>query len=392
MFESAATLVWPRRMKNRELATARYGDLPARIIPHLDRGDPLADAALEALRAASVSEREQAIESALNDDGGKVPEPLAALVASARQRPVWLDEERLGRAHEVFLRAGLLGGIALGLCSLVHGYAAPAGNKPLAFSGRLKERADRRLAETGKFVADVTEREGLRPGARGWRSVLRVRLMHAQVRRLLLESGRWSVEDWSHPINQHDMLATILLFSCVFIDGIRKLGVHVSPEEADDYQHLFRYVGVLIGVEPTLLPTTHVEAMRLANLIRLTQGPPDEDSRELVSALLDGPLRTTKTAADRRRAERQVAVARGICRGLIGDELADALGLTRDAHRLWVPSMRATLHVLETLRQRLPHVNDFVQGLGRRYWDASVRHGLRGVPARYELPQHLAGA
>jgi hypothetical protein len=220
---------------------------------------------------------------------------------------------------------------------------------------------------------------------------LRVRLMHAQVRRLLLDSGRWSFDDWSHPINQHDMLATILLFSCVFIDGIRKLGVHVTAEEADDYQHLFRYVGELIGVEPALLPATHAEAMRLAELIRLTQGAPDEDSRELVSALIDGPLSTAKTADERKRAQRQVAVARGICRGLIGEELADALGLARDAHRLWVPSLRSTFHVLETLRRHLPHVNDVVQALGRRYWAASVSRGLRGVPARYELPQQLAG-
>jgi hypothetical protein len=188
------------------------------------------------------------------------------------------------------------------------------------------------------------------------------------------------------------MLATILLFSCVFIDGIRKLGVHVTTQEADDYQHLFRYVGELIGVEPTLLPTTHAEGMRLAQLIRLTQGAPDEDSRELVSALIDGPLRAAKTDDERQVALRQVAVARGICRGLIGDELADALGLARDRHRLWVPSMRATLRVLETLRRNLPRVNDFVQRLGGQYWDASVRRGLRGVPARYEFPQHLARA
>jgi hypothetical protein len=379
-------------MKNRELACARYGDLAERLVPYLEQADLLADAAVQTLTGLPVPEREAAIELALSDSSAGVPRALGELVASARRVPVWLDEARLERAHEVFLRAGLLGGISLGLCSLVHGYAAPAGNKPLAFSGRLKERADRRLAETGRFVTDVTQLGGLQPGAPGWRSVLRVRLMHAQVRRLLLASGRWSCEDWSHPINQHDMLATILLFSCVFIGGVRKLGVHVTAQEADDYQHLFRYVGELIGVAPALLPATHAEAMRLAELIRLTQDAPDQDSRELVSALIEGPLRTAKTDDARKRAETQVAVARGICRGLIGDELADALGLARDRHRLWVPSVRATLHVLETLRRRLPRVNYFVQHLGSRYWDASVRRGLRGVPARYELPQHLAGA
>ena len=380
---------WPRRMKNRERARARFGQLPERLVPYLERVDPGADAAVAALASRSAAEREAAIEAALTDGASMVPE-IDALVAAARAVPGWLDEARLLRAHEVFLRAGMLGGISLGLCSLVHGYAAPAGNKPLAFSGRLKERADRRLAETGKFVTAVTEAHGLKPGALGWRSVLRVRLMHAQVRRLLLESGRWSFDDWSHPLNQHDMLATILLFSCVFIDGIRRLGVHVTAQEADDYQHLFRYVGELIGVEPALLPTTHAEAMRLAEVIRLTQGAPDEDSRELVRALIEGPLRAAGTADERKRAERQVAVARGISRGLIGDELADALGLPRDRNRYLVTGIRVTLHGLEKLRRSIPRVNDFVQHLGSRYWDATVRRGLRGVPARYELPQRLA--
>lgn len=387
---SASVMAWPQRIKNREQACARFGELPTRLVPYLDRSDPSGDAAVVALSGLAADQREATIESALDGGPSPVPDELARLVATARQVPPWLDEERLQRAHEVFLRAGLLGGITLGLCSLVHGYAAPAGNKPLAFSGRLKERAERRLAETGRFVTAVTEAGGLKPSSPGFRMVLRVRLMHAQVRRLLLESGRWSHDQWSHPINQHDMLATILLFSCIFVDGIRKLGVHVSAQEADDYQHLFRYVGELIGVESALLPTTFSEAMRLARFIRLTQGDPDTDSRELVSALIDAPLRTAKTPEQRKRAERQVAVSRGLCRGLVGDELADALGLPRDRHRLLVPSMRVALNVLETLRRNLPHVNDFVQGLGSRYWDATVRRGLAGVPARFELPQRLA--
>jgi hypothetical protein len=377
-------------MKNIDQARARFGALPARLVPYFERSDPLADAVVEALRSSPASEREAVIEAALSGNERAVPPPLRELVAAASQVPFWVDESRLASAHEVFLRSGVLGGITLGLCSLVHGYAAPAGNKPLSFSGRLKERADRRLAETGKFVTAVTELGGLQPGALGWRLVLRVRLMHAQVRQLLLDSGRWSSDDWSHPINQHDMLATILLFSCVFIDGIRKLGVHVTPREADDYQHLFRYVGELIGVAPELLPATHTEAMRLGELMRLTQGAPDDDSRELVKALLEGPLRAAKTESERVRAERQVAVARGLCRGLIGDRLADELGLTRDHHRYWVSGVRTTLQVLETLRRRLPRVNDLVQHLGGRYWEASVRRGLGGVPASYELPQRLA--
>jgi hypothetical protein len=215
--------------------------------------------------------------------------------------------------------------------------------------------------------------------------------MHAEVRRLLLASGRWSHAAYSEPINQHDMLATILLFSNVFIDGVRLFGVDVTPAEADDYQHLFRWVGELIGVEPALLPATYAEATRLSRFIRLTQGPPDDDSRELVNAMLNGPLLQAKTPRERRRAERHVAVARGLCRSLIDSELADALQLPRDHRRYLTVGIRTTLRLLETTRRGSPRINAFVQSLGKRYWDLSVKRGLGGVPARYDLPDALTG-
>ena len=383
--------IWPRRLHRLDEARARFGDLPQRIVPYFARKDPLADAVVAALHDGPRARRNELIDSALSGELRGAPTAIAELVTSARDVPPWVDWERLRRAHEVFIRPGLLGGITLGLRSLVLGYAAPAGNKPLAFSGRLKERADRRLAETGRFVTAVTALDGLRPFGLGWRLVLKVRLMHAEVRRMVLGSGRWSHADWAEPINQHDMLATILLFSNVFVDGIRLLGVHVSSEEADDYQHLFRWVGELIGVDPRLLPATHAEATRLADFIRLTQGPPDDDSRQLVSALLEGPLSAAKTPRERRRAERQVAVSRGLCRSLIGDELADALGLSRDGHRLWALGVRTTIRLLENARRGVPRVNDLVQLLGSRYWESTVNQGLAGVPARYELPERLGG-
>lgn len=360
-------------------------------MPYLDRKDPLADAVVASLAQLEPLRRQALIEEALAGKLQAAPAPLREMCELSRRIPPWLEWRRLEKAHEVFIRPGILGGLTLGLCSLVHGYAAPAGNKPLALSGRLKERADRRLAETGRFVTAVTAVDGLRPGSLGFQLVLKVRLMHAEVRRLVLASGRWSHADWSEPINQHDMLATILLFSSVFIEGVRRLGVHVSRDEADDYQHLFRWVGELIGVSPELLPATHAEARRLTDFIQSTQGSPDDDSRELVNALLEGPLRLAKTPSQRRRAERQVAISTGLCRSLIGDELADGLGLSRDGHRHWALGVRATLRLLESARRGVPRVNDWVQLIGTRYWDFTVNQGLGGVPARYELPERLSG-
>ena len=380
---------WPARVHQRAEAERRFGRLGERLVPYLDVLDPLADDAAAALAAEGARRRSELIRTAVAGEGSSIPE-LQRLVESACQVPVWLDEDRLERAGVVFRRAGLLGGLTLSLCSLVHGYAAPAGNKPLAFSGRLTQRAARRLAETSRFVKAVTDPGGLSPFEPGFRICLMVRLMHAQVRRLLLANGGYRVDLWSPPINQHDMLATILLFSSVFVTGIRRLGVTVTPDEADDYQHLFRRVGELLGVDASLLPATFPEAERLAAFVHLTQGPPDADSRALVDALLQVPLEGAQTEADVRRARVAVRIARGLCRGLVGDELANQLGLPREPGRLWITGVRATVSVLERARLASPGLVAWVVKLGDNYWNRSVELGLGGEEARYDLPEQLA--
>ncbi len=379
---------YPARVHNVQQAEREYGDLCELLLPALARVDPLADAAVAEVAQSSAGDRDDLIDRALAGDRA-VPSALAEYASVAAALPSWTNFTRIERAGAVFRRSGVLGGATLGLCSLVHGYAAPAGNKPLALSGRLTERAERRLAETGRFVTAVCAPGGLERGGAGLHFTLRVRLMHAQVRRLIGQSDRWDGLAWALPINQHDMLATVLLFSSVFASGLTRLGFRFSPQELDDYQHLWRVVGWAMGVEEQLLPATFAEAERQGAFIHLTQGPPDDDSRALVRALIDGPLGNARTPIEQRRAARQVAAAEGVCRGLIGDALADELGLSRTNHRYWVPSLRRVLGGLERVRLGWPGLDAPIERLGARYWDFSVSAGLGGVPARFALPERL---
>ncbi len=60
---------------------------------------------------------------------------------------------------------------------------------------------------------------------------VKVRVMHAQVRRLIRASGRWQTALWGEPINQHAMVATALLFSVAVIDGLDKLAYRFAPAQ-----------------------------------------------------------------------------------------------------------------------------------------------------------------
>jgi hypothetical protein len=379
----------PARVHHLEAARAQFGGRADRLTAALDRCDPLADAAVAALGPGGHA----LVDAALRGAGPReLPPALRELLASVAVPPAWVDWSRAERGCHLFLRAGFAGGLVLGLRSLTYGYAAPAGNKPLVFSGRLAERAPRRLAETARFVAAVSTPGGLRRHADGHAITVKVRLMHAHVRRLLLQSGRWDPVRWSAPINQHDMLATVFLFSQVFLDGLRLLGLRVTRAEADDFIHLWRIIGWLIGVETDLLPDDELEARALSETIYLTQGPPDADSRALVAALLGAPAQTARTPAERRQAELRIRITGQLSRHLLGNHLADQLAIPDVRPALAPPLLHAALAGLDRVRASLPALDRLAARAGRRYWDGVIAIGLGDQPADFAPPSRLLRA
>jgi len=384
---------FPSRYVNLAAARSKFGDRVDRLGRFFVKIDERADAVTAAIEELPKGEGWRIVERGLALGARAVPEaPLAIreLIEHAEDVPVWVDWETCDRGGELLMRAGPLGGAVLGARSLVLGYASPAGNKPLAFSGRLKESAARRINETARFVQAVCRPGGMRPHAEGWQITVKVRLIHSQVRRMLLRSGRWDAAAWGAPVNQHDMAGTTLLFSVAVIDGLRKLGMRVRREEADRYMHLWRWIGRVIGVDPDILPASEAEAMRLAELVSATMGAPDQDSRNLTRALFESPYEGAVTRRQRRDAERRAAFGRTVCRELIGDELADALGVERTTWRYAMPAMKRLVASVERLTHAHPLAERSAVVVGSRYWDRVVEIGLQGATYEFVLPSRLA--
>src|SRR5262249_45380639 len=151
------------------------------------------------------------------------PEPLRALLAELDHVPFWVDRERCALGGATFLRCRL-GFVALGCLSLPRIYSWPVGNKPLVLSGRLVHQAASRLKETTRFVYAVCQPDGLARYGEGFKLIVKVRLIHAQVRALLRESGAWEAAAWGTPIDQCHLAGTNLLFSLGALDGLKRLG------------------------------------------------------------------------------------------------------------------------------------------------------------------------
>ncbi len=263
------------------------------LVDALWDGDPLMDALLEGIeqrgRARGRQEFEQALERGLATVERPSPE-LRALFAVVDHEPSWLDWRRVRDGVRFMHRAGVNAGLVLRDFALMGGYLLTGFNHTLVLTGALEKGAGRRLAETSKWWVDCTEPEGLRRFGPGFKSCLRVRLVHAMVRRAVPRNPEWDNLEWGVPVNQTDMLATYLAFGPVMLAGLRALGIPVLPRDSRGVMHVWKYAAWLMGVEPRWLVDDERAGLVLLYQTMMTQSRPDWTTRALGRALSEEPL------------------------------------------------------------------------------------------------------
>lgn len=290
---------------------------------YMDAADPAADAVAATFAKLPAGRGRQMLDLALAQGIAAVsdaPPQLVEFFAQLETVPPWVDWKLIDRGGTLFLRSGLAGIAALNLACLPMMYRSPAGNKPLVFTGQLLRRAPRRLAETARFMLETSRPGGLHRGAEGFNMTVRVRLMHAQVRRLLRHSGRWNPA-WGEPVNQLYMAGTSITLSVVFLRSLRRLGMLVSRDDAQALLALWRYSSHLMGVMPELQCSNEAEGWHIIEFISELEGEPDDDSRALMNAVMTAPY-----VQGLERYTWRVPMAYDLSRELVGEALADALG------------------------------------------------------------------
>ncbi|WP_227983698.1 oxygenase MpaB family protein [Nocardia spumae] len=218
------------------------------------------------------------------------PEPLRAFFARYEAVPDWVDWDKIRRAEQVFRMGGTDGLYIARDVSLLGGYLASGFNKTLIRTGALEKGPAKRFAETLQWALDVTSDDGMRPLGLGYRSTLRVRLIHAFVRRHVAALPDWDVAEWGVPINQTDMAATLVGALIAPFIGAMPMGIVPRRADLDAGAHLTRYVGWLIGVEDEWLPDGFVDAVRILYHCMTAITNPDETTPQLATPMADDPL------------------------------------------------------------------------------------------------------
>jgi hypothetical protein len=371
-----------------DAARQRYGKRADQYRGYLFRTDPLADAVVAAMAELPGGQGHRLVDAALNHGIDAVPNAPAAmrdLFAQLDEIPFWVNWEQLDLGGAVFLRSGLFGVLTVGLVSLPLSYSSPAGNKPLVFSGQLIKHAPRRLGETARFVYLTSQPGALRRFGDGFKATVKVRLMHAQVRRLLKQSGRWDTDRWGEPINQAYLSATNLILSVVLLDGMRSFGLRCTHSERDALMQLWRYSGYLTGVAPELLCASENEARRMLEMVLELDGPPDNDSRALINALM-----LVGHVSGFKEANWLTQLCYGISYALIGEERARALGYPRTWRRWIVPVLRPIISTIDLVRSLAPGGRRLVDAIGVRGWELAIERTLAGPLPDFRMMERLA--
>jgi len=279
-------------------ALLRNGEPTPSEWDHLGRALLRGDAQMDALVAWMASEGigkgralfEQALEHGISSVPN-APAPLKEFFALYDSPPEWLDMALLERGAEVGRMQGNMGTYILRDGALMGGYQAPGFNKVLVMTGALNKGPAKRLAETAQWWLDCTEAGAMTRFGQGFKSTLRVRLIHALVRRHVAETPDWDVAEDGIPLNQLDMAATQLAFGPLYLLGARTLGMIITRDEGRAVMHLIRYAGHLMGIEEDLLPWTEQEGRRmLYHMLLSVVGRPDDAGRQLATSLADEPL------------------------------------------------------------------------------------------------------
>lgn len=342
--------------------------------------DPLADAWVKfATEELTPIERKSLLEQAIQEGFSSLkqaPASLSALFKALESPPSWLDASLLDLGRKTVRRSGPLGNWLLVNVALMGGYRYEGVIQPLLMTGRLADYAPKRLSDTTQFVQDVLSPHGLRIGGRGYAAAVRVRLLHAHIRYHLRDHEDWSHDRWGAPVNQADMVATLLLFSLSYLVTSEALGFHFSAREAESVIHLWRYVGVLLGIDERLIPTNLEASRRAFYLVGMSQTIAGPEAATLGRALHEVPLKLASTRLERMQARLSMSLRSGISQLFLGEEALTHLDVPKSASRFLLMGAVPGIYALERIRPRLPMVTELATLIGGLWQDYQSAHLL----------------
>jgi hypothetical protein len=340
------------------------------------QGDPAADEVIESLFAHDEAVVADAVLETLvrGDDvqPAELPPELHDFLARSSALPPWADVGRLRVAVSFFEAHAPEIGVILACYSLPAGHAIG--------SGREARRAPRRdilrdVLDTARSVGDLMADGALEPGGDGIEAAQRIRLRRAALRHRLEESGASSM-----PLDQESMAGWLMSFSHVVLDGLQKLGIRATGDEAAAYIHAWNVAGHLMGLRSALLPSGPEEAEALWRAVQRRHFPGSREAQAYATALIE-------MMEDIVPHDALDALPSSMMRYFMGDAMADGLAVPASA---FSPQLFKCSSVLVYIASRIlddsPLVAQIARRLGAYFRGVERWHEGDGAPPSSRRP------
>ncbi len=255
---------------------------------------------------------------------------LQKYLHDGQMMPTWVDSAKIARAEVLFMDYGALSCSLLFCSSLPECYVVPDLSAVLHISGQLEQHTEYRIRATAAMIFPVMMHGGLLdPQGSGVAQILKVRLIHATIRHLILRcspaealaalndnrhnAGKgvvgalpqagpatmhevllahgWKTGDGGLPCSQDELAYTLLTFSYVFLRSMRRLNLGLAPADEEAYLHLWNVVGHVLGIRRELMADTMPKAAALFAQIQ-ARGRKEEVSPDPRPALGDALMTT----------------------------------------------------------------------------------------------------
>lgn len=356
-------------------------------VAHTTIGDPLADEMVHDLEELGQEASIRIIQTGLHGGDRSIidnaPASTRAFLDSIREEPEWVDKSKFPAGIRLFHRntrlilAGFVGGV------LVEGFSTNIA-KSFFLTGRIRDRGVRRLKQNNRHMLEIFMPGGLERGNDGWAHSVRLRLIHARVRKLISQSEEWDEELDGIAVSSAHLGLAISVFSARLLQYLDKLNARFDDEEREGFMHVWRYAGHVMGLPDSILFKDEADAKEIFRIAKICEPEPSFESKVLAANLIQSAPIVAGITDEKKRKEKAQFVM-DISRSMIGDELADKLGYPDYKSRHAMLKFRISEKIFQFFTRYAP--NAFKENINFiTILDASV-YDQMGI--NYHLPDHV---
>ena len=303
-------------------------DVADNYIAHTQIGDPVMDAIVEDLATLSQSKVHEFIRAGMEEDRDglkKAPQSLRDFFFDAPQPdPDWLDRDAFQPGCRAFQRNSVLVLSAFVAGVLIDGFSTLI-SKSFVQTGRIFDNGVWRLKQNNRHQVEIFFPGGLERFGEGWKRSVRIRFVHAQIRRLLGPTEEWEQDAWGVPISAAHLGYAVACFAARTVKHSESLGARYSPEERVSFHDVWRYAGYLMGIPETILFADEKSALHLYRIGSLCEPPPTEDAIVMTNALINSAPLVANINEPEERRKLVDKVIYPVSRALIGNRLSNQL-------------------------------------------------------------------